>query len=1547
MGPSSFSSVSQNPTYPSATTAMSGTYTVTVTSAAGCSSTGTTTVTVNALPVVTASSGTFCEGSTINLSSTGGSMYSWTGPNSFSSTSQNPALANATPAMAGTYTVTATNSGTSCSNTATTTVALNLRPVISLTAPNNFCSNTIITLSAAGSTAGSGSISGYQWQLNGSNISGAIASTYTTSSPGIYEVVITNSNGCSSAASKAITVLPAPDINAGVVTITPSDCGGSNGAITGITSSNPGTLTYVWTNSVPATVGTSTTTADLLNQPAGTYNLTVNSSNGCSATSGPYSITNPTAPPAPTATATVPSVCAGGTITLSAGNITNAIFNWSGPNSFNSTAQNPAPITNVTAANAGVYSVTATVAGCTGPAASVTVVVNANPTAAITGTTAFCAGSSSVLSAASSTTGSGSISSYQWQMNGSNISGAISSTYTATAAGNYQVVVTNSNNCVNTSSTTTIVVNANPIAQVSGNTSFCAGTNTVLSAALSAAGSGTINSYQWQFNGSNISGATAQTYTATVAGNYQVVIANTNNCDNTSVAYVVSINANPVANIAGNSSFCAGTNVLLDATASSAGSGTINGYQWQLNGSNISGATASSYTATSPGNYAVVVSNSNNCTNTSAVFVLTVNANPTASVTGSNNICVGAATTLSASNSTAGSGIINDFQWQLNGNNIPGANSSTYIANTAGNYQVVVTNSNNCTTTSSTFAIAVHANPVANATGTPQICAGQHSVLYANTSVAGSGIITSYQWQLNGTNISGANANTYTAISPGVYNVIVTNSNNCKDSADYTLIVNANPSALLTANPAIICSNTTTTLDGANSNAGSGSINSYQWQLNGVNIPGATSVTHIASVAGNYSLIVGNTNNCFDTTSASINLIVNQAPTAIANGSATFCSGLSTTLNASASISGSSAINAYQWLYNGVAVNGATNVTYVASNAGTYQVIVTNGDNCKDTSLTLNIIENALPVINGPATMQQSACNGSTGALSNLTVSGVAPFTYIWTNNSNVIVSTSTISSDLTNQPAGIYLLTVTDANGCINTYGKDTIENIGAPPQPGYSQPQPYCQGQTIAPLIAISNNSGTLSWYSDQALTTQIGSGTPFDPAISTTTTGTFTYYVTETISGCEGLASAITITVNPTPGVPNVTQPNAICNGQAAPTLNATGSGGTLTWYSDAALTAPLGTGISYTPAVTTTTTFWVAEYLGACRGPSVPVTITFKPLPPAPSATSPSYYCSGQSIAPLVANGTSGVLNWYADAALNPVLETGNSFNTGTTVTDTFYVAETLNGCEGPATMVYITVNPVPVFSATGLVADELCGQANGGVSGIIISGGTPAYTYNWTNTSGTLLSNTADLTNVPMGIYQLTVTDANNCTTASTSYTVAGSGHVTAAFTTDVNAGLAPLTVSFSNTSIGAATYTWSFGDVSANTDAANPQHIYTYVGTFTATLIAANGNWTDTTTAIIIIDIPSKIEIPNVFSPNSDGINDLFMVKSEGVRELNADIFNRWGQRVYTLTAPSQFWDGRLANGEFASAGTYYYMLKAKGFDGKDYEVKGALTLLK
>ena len=204
-----------------------------------------------------------------------------------------------------------------------------------------------------------------------------------------------------------------------------------------------------------------------------------------------------------------------------------------------------------------------------------------------------------------------------------------------------------------------------------------------------------------------------------------------------------------------------------------------------------------------------------------------------------------------------------------------------------------------------------------------------------------------------------------------------------------------------------------------------------------------------------------------------------------------------------------------------------------------------------------------------------------------------------------------------------------------------------------------------------------------------------------------------------------------------------------------------------------------------------------------------------------------------------------------------------------------------------------------------------------------------------------------LSNVATGSYSVLTTDANGCTApaSATSFTVNGSIAVVASFTANVYTRQAPLNITFGNTTVGASAYNWNLGN--GSTTAPNPSTTYNTQGTYTVILTAYNGGCIDTASAVIIVDASTSIIIPNIYSPNGDGVNDVFIITCTGMRTLHCDIFNRWGQLVYTLKGPNDSWDGVMNNGNEASEGTYYYVLNAEGYDGKTYSAEGHLTLAK
>jgi gliding motility-associated-like protein len=211
-------------------------------------------------------------------------------------------------------------------------------------------------------------------------------------------------------------------------------------------------------------------------------------------------------------------------------------------------------------------------------------------------------------------------------------------------------------------------------------------------------------------------------------------------------------------------------------------------------------------------------------------------------------------------------------------------------------------------------------------------------------------------------------------------------------------------------------------------------------------------------------------------------------------------------------------------------------------------------------------------------------------------------------------------------------------------------------------------------------------------------------------------------------------------------------------------------------------------------------------------------------------------------------------------------------------------------------------------------------------------------YQWSNgqTTNSIQVNTA-------GNY--TVTVSNNCGSDIKSISIT-QNPIHAFFTPDTTSGAAPLTVHFTDGSTSANTWSWSFGDSTFANDT-NPIHIFLTDGVFIVKMVVGDGlgcysEYQDT----IIIKNEQNATVPNAFSPNGDTVNEIFDVIGYGMDSYNGNIFNRWGQMIYSWNQKQKGWDGRHS-GIDSPQGTYYYIIDVKFLNGERKTLRGTVTLLR
>lgn len=472
-----------------------------------------------------------------------------------------------------------------------------------------------------------------------------------------------------------------------------------------------------------------------------------------------------------------------------------------------------------------------------------------------------------------------------------------------------------------------------------------------------------------------------------------------------------------------------------------------------------------------------------------------------------------------------------------------------------------------------------------------------------------------------------------------------------------------------------------------------------------------------------------------------VTLVVGQNPTI--SGTATITNATCNTQGSITGLSASGGVNPLTFSWNG---SPSATIDLPSASAGNYTLTVTDANGCASQSGPHTITGTGGPVISGTPTIVNATCTAN-GSITGLSATGVATLTYSWSG-------TSTPSADFS-AGAGSYTLTVTDGNTCTATSGPHVIGTTAGPTITGtVNVTDATCTSQGQITGLSITGGVGPfdITWNGNVSASMDLTGATP----------GNYTVQVTDN-NGCVVSNGPHTIGTTPAQvinGTAVVT--DATCTAAGSIT-GLTTSGGlapyTFSWNGNTSPTEDL------TSAPTGNYTLTVTDDNG-CAVTSGPYTIG---TTPGPSITGTAVIIdatclTGGSITGLSATGGVGPYGY----AWNPGLIAGQNLTNAPANTYTLTVVD-INGCtalSGPHT---INLIGGPTFDITSMViSDETCGQANGTITGITVSGGTPNYTFTWNGNP----SATADLSASAAGNYTLEVTDDNGCTASSGPHAIA-------------------------------------------------------------------------------------------------------------------------------------------------------------------------------
>ncbi|MBI3500656.1 MAG: gliding motility-associated C-terminal domain-containing protein [Bacteroidetes bacterium] len=954
---------------------------------------------------------------------------------------------------------------------------------------------------------------------------------------------------------------------------------------------------------------------------------------------------------------------------------------------------------------------------------------------------------------------------------------------------------------------------------------------------------------------------------------------------------------------------------------------------------NPGGQTTSSITGLSAGTYTVTVTDANNCT--SVINNITISNSPPvvfsfSSVT--NVKCFGNNTGSASVNISSGTPPYT-YSW-----NPSGQTTSTATGLSAGTYSVTVTDAMGCTS-SNTITITSPTALTHSFSGVVNInCFGNNNGS-ATVNVSGGVPAYTYSWNPSGQTTSAA-----TGLVAGIYTITVTDANGCTFSDTVTI---TSPTALSHSFSAI------TNIDCFGNNNGSATVNvsggtpayTYSWSNS------QTSQNATGLVAGTYTITVTDSHGCTFSDTVAI-----TTPTALSH---TFsgvvninCFGNN---NGSATVNVSGGTPAYTYLWNPAAV---TTAAATGLSAGTYTITVTDSHGC--TFLDSVQITTPPPLTHAiPPTNPVDCFGNNTGSASVNVAGGTPGYTYSW---SPPLGSQTTQTA--TALYAGVYTVTVTDANGC--TFNDTAL--ITSPTGLGVFS-------STIINVDCFGNSTG-------MATVNPFG-GTPgytyfWNPTLQTSQTatglaaGVYTITVTDN-NGCI-IKTLVQIT-EPTLLTSASSQINILCFGDSTGTATVSASGGTLAYTylwnngqtTSAATNIPAG---NYSVLVT--------DSHGCTTTSSVTLTQPVAPLSAASSVV--NVLCNPDSTGSAtisVSGGTPGYTYLWNTNSTSASISNLPAGNYSVLITDA-------NGCADSATL---TITQPPLLTASAAPDTNICAGMNA-PENIFAAGGTPGYTYVWmpggATTSSITVSPSATTT------YTVQVTDNNGCVkndtvhvavwnlpaivaqsdtsiclggnatltasggisylwnngaTTSSIVTADTSAVIYAVIGTDANGCSNSDSVSvqmnvmpvanfgylfspecekvvalFSDSSLNATAWQWNFGSGTSNQQ--NPVFDFTYQNSYTVSLTALLPPCSDTVSkSFSINDFSSYIvtQSANVFSPNGDGINDCFQMitngKFAGCAELT--VYNRWGIPVYYSEYSGACWDGKTTAGVNVPEGTY------------------------
>jgi VCBS repeat-containing protein len=1423
----------------SSITVPAGTYTVTQTTANGCTSAAGSGIanpkTVPSTPVVSVVDN--CGSSTLSTNATGTLLWS-TGSS-----------ASSINVAAGTYTVTQTTAN-GCTSAAGSGIA-NPKTVPSapvITVVDN-CGSSTLSTNATGTLL---------WST------GSAANSIIVTQTGTYTLTATVA-GCTSPAGSAVVAA----IKARPAAVAYNVADNCSGIITLTATNLEAGASILWSNG--ATVNPTTVTV------GGTYNATQTSLNGCS------SLPSSTVVPTPKTTPAAPSIAVvdncNNTSTLTASGYT-GLLQW------NFTGSNVA-VQTVNAA--GSYGARQVVNGCPSAETLVTAAPKTIPVVTISanGPTTFCAGGSVVLT-------SSAVSGNSWS------TGAVTQSITVSASGVFAVTVTQ-NGCAGTSANTTVTVNPLPAAPAGTGNSRC-GTGDVTISATPGAGE-TIDWYANETGGSPVATGST-TYTAVGHGTTTIYYAQARNTTTgcvsaTRTAVTATINHPAPPTISSNAmptTFCNGGSVTL--TSSSAANNV-----WST------GATTQSIVVTTSGTFTVSVTTSG-CEATSAPTTVTVNPKPVITVNQSTNVvCFGGSTGAIDVTVSIGTAPYT-YSWTKGATTF----STEDLTNIpAGTYSLVVTDNNGCSSATKIVTITEPSSAVSFSTGKTDItCNGGHD---GSITITAAGGTPTYTYSLDGGSLQSSNV--FSGLTAGSHSVTVKDASGCTSTGSVSIAEPASAANFTAVATNVLCFGGN---GGSIAVTATGGTPGYTYSINGAAFQ--SSNTFNTLTAATYTIVVKDSKGC---TSASQPVTVSQPASAVSfaagktdvtcnagsNGTITLFAtggtpgytysldngpfqssnvftGLAVGVygvvakDANGCLAGtqfvsmgqSSAINFTKVVTDISCFGSATGVVVVSASggafpfkysldggsfqssntftgltAGSHSLVVTDLNNCTTAANVFTIAQPASPVGLTITNISNVNCNGSaTGSLIVSGSGGTPGYTY--SNNGSAFQSSGTFSS----LAAGIYTITVKDAKGCTTNVSAEITQ-----PDPAQlfnvTGSGAYCFG-TGGRLVGLDGSKTGVS-YQLKSGASNVGSlvaGNGGAISFGLVPAGTYTVVIGGVCPATMNGSAVITVTQ-----LPDALAYTSSTNCDGSILVSVTNASGPVVWTTGATTT---------TITVTTPGQYSASQTVNGCTSPNAPINVVPKTPPVTYIVGGTSVYCSNTANRVITLSGSeSGVLyTLYKDGVSTGLSRNGTggaiSFNAAASVITpgTYTIVAFKNGF--PPNCNHLMIGSVTISVAQSPIITiaantEVCAGSNQLITANVSGSSTSNLSYAWYNNTEldeefvTSTQSFNSILNADWSYYVIVTDNTTGCTAIKPIF-ITVKAVPTAVITVEGSAAVCPgeLVLLHANTG---ANYTYNWLKNGAPIDGAHDaDYIATESGSYTVEVTNTNGNCAATSAPVTV-----------------------------------------------------------------------------------------------